>query len=81
MEIADTTTIPAALALAYFSLATALVGESPAKWTMSKRRSILKALTQGMSGVARAIRRGDSGMEAWGQRDLAGIRERRQRHA
>jgi len=71
----------AIVALAYFSLATALVGESPAKWTMSKRRSILNALTKGMSGVAGAIRGGDSGVKAWGRRDLAGFRERRRRHA
>jgi transcriptional regulator with XRE-family HTH domain len=71
----------AIVALAYFSLATALIGESPAKWTMSKSRSTLNALTQGMSGVARAIRPGDSSVEAWGRRHLAGIRERRRRHA
>lgn len=36
----------AIVALAYFSLATALFGESPAKRAMSRRRSILDALTQ-----------------------------------
>ena len=36
----------AIVTLAYFSLATALVGESPAKWAMSRRQSILDALTR-----------------------------------
>lgn len=70
----------AVIALVYFSLTT-LVGESPAKWAMSKRQSVLNAVTQGVSGVADAIPRGDSGVEAWDQHDLAGIRERRRRHA
>ena len=42
----------ATVALAYFSLATAL-GESPAKWIVSKRRSILNALTRSMSAITR----------------------------
>jgi transcriptional regulator with XRE-family HTH domain len=71
----------AIVALAYFSLSTAIIGESPAKWTMSKRRSILQALTQGMSRVTGAIGRGDSGVEGWSRRDLAVIRARRRRHA
>lgn len=45
-------------ALAYFSLATALVGASPAKWAMSRRPSILDALTQGPAAIAAAWRRG-----------------------
>jgi transcriptional regulator with XRE-family HTH domain len=35
----------AIVALAYFSLATALFGQSPASWTIAKRRSIIDALT------------------------------------
>ena len=48
----------AIVALVYFSLATALFGESPAKWAMSKRRSILEPLTQGPAAIAAACRRG-----------------------
>jgi len=48
----------AIVALAYFSLATALFGKSPAKWVMSNRRSIVDALAQGGSGIAAAWRRG-----------------------
>lgn len=47
----------AILALAYFSLATALFGESPAKWVMSKGPSIFGALTQGPAALAAAWRR------------------------
>lgn len=54
LDRATTTTI---VALAYFSLATVLVGESPAKWIMSRRRSILDTLTQGPAAVAAAWRR------------------------
>lgn len=46
----------AMVALAYFSLATALVGESPAKWAMSRRRSILDALVRGAAAIAAARR-------------------------
>jgi transcriptional regulator with XRE-family HTH domain len=55
MDRAATT---AGVALAYFTLATALFGESPAKWVMSNRRSFVHALTQGRSGIAAAWRRG-----------------------
>lgn len=47
----------ASVALVYFSLATALFGESPAKRVISNRRSIVDALTQGRSGIAAAWRR------------------------
>ena len=46
----------AIVALAYFSLATALFGESPAKWAMSKGPSIFAALTPGPAAVASAWR-------------------------
>jgi transcriptional regulator with XRE-family HTH domain len=45
-------TITAVFALAYFSLGTALLGESPAKWAIDRRHAILEAVIQG----ARAIR-------------------------
>ena len=48
----------AIVALAYFFLATALFGESPAKWALSKRRFILEGLTQGSAGIAEAWGRG-----------------------
>lgn len=48
----------AIVALAYFSLATSLVGESPAKWAMSRGRSILDTLRQGPAAIAAAWRRG-----------------------
>ncbi len=50
----------AIVALAYFSLATALVGESPAKWALSRRQSILDALMQGPNAIQSAWRRGSS---------------------
>ena len=54
LDRATTTTI---VALAYFSVATLLVGESPAKWAMSRRRSILDTLTLGLAGVATTWKR------------------------
>ena len=51
---------PAALAivaLAYFSLATALVGESPAHWIRARRQSILDALVKGTTATAAVWRR------------------------
>lgn len=48
----------AIVALAYFSLATALVGESPAKWAMSRSRPILDTLRQSPAAMAAAWRRG-----------------------
>jgi len=51
-------TTAAIVALVYFSLATALFGESPAKWALVRRQSILRALTQGSAVVASAWRRG-----------------------
>ena len=54
----DRSATTAIVALAYFSLATALFGKSPAKWVMSKRRSITDALAQGGLGLAAAWRRG-----------------------
>jgi transcriptional regulator with XRE-family HTH domain len=55
MDRAATT---ASVALAYFTLATALFGESPAKWVMSNHRSSVDALRQGGSAIAAAWRRG-----------------------
>jgi transcriptional regulator with XRE-family HTH domain len=54
----DPAATTAIVALAYFSLATALVGESPAKWAMSRSHALLDALRQGPAGVAAAWRRG-----------------------
>lgn len=53
----DGATTAAIVALVYFSLATALVGESPAKWALLRRHSILHALTQGSTMVASSWRR------------------------
>jgi Helix-turn-helix domain len=53
----DRPTTAAIVALVYFSLATALFGESPAKWAISRRRSIIDALTHGTAVVAAAWRR------------------------
>jgi len=36
--------VTAIVALTYFSLATALLGESPAQWLMSRHQSLLDAL-------------------------------------
>jgi hypothetical protein len=47
----------AIVTLAYFSLATALVGESPAKWALSRRQSIIAAMIQGQASIAAAWRR------------------------
>ena len=38
--------LTAIVALSYFSLATALIGESPAQWLISRRRSLLDAVKQ-----------------------------------
>ena len=48
----------AIVALAYFSLATALFAESPAKWALSRGRFIFDALTQGPAAIAAAWRHG-----------------------
>jgi hypothetical protein len=52
----DRPTTAAIVALVYFSLATVLFGESPAKWAMSRRRSIIDAITHGTAAVAAAWR-------------------------
>jgi hypothetical protein len=53
----DQPSTTAIVALTYFSLATALVGESPAKWAISKGPSLFGALIQGPSAIAAAWRR------------------------
>ena len=53
----DRPTTAAIVALVYFSMATAVFGESPAKWALSRRRSIIDALTHGTAVVAAAWRR------------------------
>jgi hypothetical protein len=53
----DAATTTAIVALAYFSLATAFFGESPAKWALVRRGSLLDALTQGTGVAASAWRR------------------------
>lgn len=53
----STLSLPATIAivaLVYFSLATALVGESPAKWALSRGGSILDALTKGPDAAIRS---------------------------
>ena len=47
----------AIVSLAYLSLATALIGESPAKWAMARSRAILEAVPQGTAALAGAWRR------------------------
>ena len=47
----------AIVTLAYFSLATALVGETPAKWALSRRDSIITAMAQGQASFAAAWKR------------------------
>jgi transcriptional regulator with XRE-family HTH domain len=44
----------AIVAVAYFSLATALFGQSPASWAIAKRRSILDAFIHGPSAIIAA---------------------------
>ncbi|MEO8679875.1 MAG: helix-turn-helix domain-containing protein [Vicinamibacterales bacterium] len=58
----DQAATTAIVALAYFSLATTLVGESPAKWAMSRRRSIVQALAQGPAAIVAVWRRGGDAM-------------------
>jgi len=47
----------AVVALAYFSLAMALFGESPARWALSWHRSLLDAMTQGPAALPSVLRR------------------------
>jgi hypothetical protein len=54
----DLSRTAAIVALVYFSLATALLGESPAKWLMSRRLSILETLAHGQTAVASAWKQG-----------------------
>ena len=53
----DWSATTAIIALAYFSLATVLFGETPAKRAISRRRSILDVLTHGPAAIAAAWRR------------------------
>lgn len=58
------------VALTYFSLATALLGESPAQWIKTRRRSILDALTKGTSAATTASQRtGDVFSSVFGRSD------------
>jgi hypothetical protein len=54
----DRAATTAIVALAYFSLATALFGESPAKLAVSRSRAFLAALPQGPAAIAAAFRQG-----------------------
>jgi hypothetical protein len=54
----DQAATTAVFALAYFCLATAIFGESPAKWILSRRRSIADALTRGTTDTLAGLRRG-----------------------
>jgi transcriptional regulator with XRE-family HTH domain len=55
----DRAAATAVIALAYFSLATALLGQSPATWAIAKRRSIFEALSHVPAAIAAAWRRAD----------------------
>ncbi len=70
--------LPAAtaiVALAYFTLATALLGESPAHWIRARRRSILDAATEGTTATTTAWRRiNDAFSSVFGHSDV-GTRE------
>jgi hypothetical protein len=48
----------AIVALAYFSLATVLFGESPAKWAIVRRHLIFDAMTRGFTAIPTASRSG-----------------------
>jgi hypothetical protein len=52
MDLARTTAI---VAVAYFSLGTVAFGESPAKWVISKRQSIIDKLAQERAAIASAL--------------------------
>jgi hypothetical protein len=54
----DLTATTAIFGLAYFCLATAIFGESPAKWTLSRRRSIAETLSRGTIDVLAWLRGG-----------------------
>ncbi len=68
-------------ALAYFSLATALLGESPAKWIIARRRAMLDKLRQGPAiattwapgdnAISRLFRSADAGSAEPGDEDDA----------
>ena len=47
----DLTSAAAVVALAYFSFATVIFGESPAKWALAKRQSIAGRFAQGREAV------------------------------
>jgi len=57
MKAFDLPTTAAIVSIIYFSLATALFGESPTKWAFVRRESIIHGLTQGSAAVASAWRR------------------------
>jgi transcriptional regulator with XRE-family HTH domain len=49
----DRSAVTAIVALAYFSLATMLIGESPAKWAIARRQAIFDAVKRGpLAGAA-----------------------------
>lgn len=54
---ADWSMTTAIVALAYFSLAMALFGESPAKWALARRQSLIASIVQGQASVAAVWRR------------------------
>jgi len=65
----------AIVALAYFSLATALLGESPAHWVRARRRSMLDVATQGTTVTTTAWSRvSDMFSSVFGRPDI-GTRE------
>lgn len=52
----------AIVGLAYFSLATALVGESPAKWAIARRGAVVEMLRQGPAAIAAGWRSSAEGI-------------------
>lgn len=56
----DVTRTATLVSLAYFSLGTIALGESPAKWAIARRHSVLDGLSQGRAAIASAFGYGAS---------------------
>lgn len=65
----DWSTAAAIVAMTYLSLATAIVGESPAKWALCRHRSVLDALAQGRTAVSAVWSRGAEVISLFGNTD------------
>jgi hypothetical protein len=59
----------AIVALAYFSVATVLLAESPAKWAIERRQMILDALAHGVAMASGAWKRGTDQIKGAGTSD------------